>query len=142
MGTLQSTDDTLLREKYGVDGSRYADMAVLRGDPSDGLPGVAGIGEKTAARLLAAHGSLAAVLAAADDPGSALTPTQRKRLHEGRDYLAVAPRVVRVADDAPLPDIDAALPREPHDPMTLEELSARWGLGSSLQRLLTALADR
>ncbi|WP_377273973.1 5'-3' exonuclease H3TH domain-containing protein [Peterkaempfera sp. SMS 1(5)a] len=140
MGTLQSTDDALLHEKYGVDGGHYADMAVLRGDPSDGLPGVAGVGEKTAARLLASYGSLAQILAAADDPGSALTPTQRKRLHEGRGYLAVAPRVVRVADDAPLPDFDPALPREPRDPMTLEELSERWGLGGSLHRLLAALA--
>ncbi|MFF4648833.1 5'-3' exonuclease H3TH domain-containing protein [Streptomyces sp. NPDC001380] len=140
MGTLQSTDDALLREKYGVDGSRYADMAVLRGDPSDGLPGVAGIGEKTAAKLLAAYGSLDGVLAAAEDPSSGLTPTQRRRLREGAGYLAVAPRVVRVADDVPLPDVDPVLPRGPRDPMTLEELSDRWGLGGSLQRLLAVLA--
>ncbi|MCD0481312.1 5'-3' exonuclease [Streptacidiphilus sp. ASG 303] len=140
MGTLQSTDDALLREKYGVDGSRYADMAVLRGDPSDGLPGVAGIGEKTAAKLLAAYGSLDGVLAAVEDPSSGLTPTQRRRLREGAGYLAVAPRVVRVADDVALPDFDPVLPREPRDPMTLEELSDRWGLGGSLQRLLAVLA--
>jgi 5'-3' exonuclease len=140
VGTLQVTDDTLLRQKYGVDGRGYAEMAVLRGDPSDGLPGVAGVGEKTAVRLLAAYGGLAGVLAAADDPASGLTPAQRKRLHEGREYLAVAPAVVRVADDVPLPAFDPALPREPRDPMTLEELAARWGLGGSLQRLLTVLA--
>ncbi len=140
VGTLQITDEDLLREKYGVDGSGYADMALLRGDPSDGLPGVPGIGEKTAAKLLAQYGDLAGIMAAVDDPKSKLTPTQRKRLDESRPYLAVAPKVVKVADDVPLPDVDTALPRAPHDPAAVEELAARWGLGGSLQRLLTTLS--
>lgn len=96
VGTLQVTDEDLLREKYGVDGSGYADMALLRGDPSDGLPGVPGIGEKTAAKLLAQYGDLAGIMAAVDDPKSKLTPTQRRRLDEARPYLAVAPTVVLV----------------------------------------------
>src|SRR5213078_310194 len=75
VGTLQITDAALLREKYGVDGSGYADLALLRGDPSDGLPGVPGIGEKTAAKLIAAHGSLANVLAA-----KTLPPAVARRL--------------------------------------------------------------
>src|SRR5690625_742584 len=83
-------DEAWLAEKYAVSsGSAYADMAILRGDPSDGLPGVAGIGEKTAAGLLAAHGDLAGVLAAAED--GALTATQRTRVAEAADYLAAAP---------------------------------------------------
>ncbi|MFJ6213598.1 5'-3' exonuclease H3TH domain-containing protein [Streptomyces sp. NPDC092296] len=140
MGTLQSTDDALLREKYGVAGDRYADLAVLRGDPSDGLPGVAGVGEKTATRLLDRFGDLAGIQAAAADPGAQLTPALRRRITEAGPYLAVAPEVVRVARDVPLPVLDPALPAEPLDPMTLEELAARWGLGTSLQRLLDALA--
>ncbi|GAA0378217.1 5'-3' exonuclease [Streptomyces blastmyceticus] len=140
VGTLQTVDEALLREKYGVDGAGYADLALLRGDPSDGLPGVPGIGEKTAAKLLTAHGDLAGIMAAAEDPAAKLTPTQRKRLLEARPYLAVAPKVVRVASDVPLPTFDAALPREPHDPMALEALAEQWGLGGSLQRLLTVLA--
>ncbi|MEU5420266.1 5'-3' exonuclease [Streptomyces sp. NPDC001407] len=142
VGTLQTVDEALLREKYGVDGAGYADLALLRGDPSDGLPGVPGIGEKTAAKLLAAHGDLAGIMAAADDPAAKLTPTQRKRLLEARPYLAVAPKVVRVASDVPLAPFDAALPTEPRDPMALEALAEQWGLGGSLQRLLTVLADR
>ncbi len=142
VGTLNVTDEAALRAKYGVDGRGYADLAVLRGDPSDGLPGVAGIGEKTAAKLLAAHGDLAGVLAAVDDPGSGLTPSQRKRLIEGRPYLAVAPKVVRVASDVPLPPVSTALPGEPRDPDALEALASRWGLGGSLQRLLAALTLR
>ncbi len=139
VGTLQTTDEAVLREKYGVGGSGYADLALLRGDPSDGLPGVPGIGEKTAARLLAEFGDLAGIMAAADDPGSKLTPSQRKRLDEARPYLAVAPKVVRVAADVPLPDVDTSLPRTPRDPAAVRELAARWGLGGSLQRLLDTL---
>lgn len=139
VGTLQVTDEAWLREKYGVDGSGYADLALLRGDPSDGLPGVAGIGEKTAAKLLAEFGDLAGIQAAADDPGARLTPTQRKRLTEARPYLAVAPKVVRVATDVPLPDVDTTLPRTPRDPASLDTLADRWGLGGSLQRLLGTL---
>ncbi|MEU6995928.1 5'-3' exonuclease [Streptomyces sp. NPDC046465] len=139
VGTLQMTDEAWLREKYGVAGPGYVDLALLRGDPSDGLPGVPGIGEKTAAKLLDAFGDLAGIMAAVDDPKSKLTPSQRKRLDESRAYVAVAPKVVRVAGDVPLPDVDVALPREPLDPATLDELAAQWGLGGSLTRLLAVL---
>ncbi|SOB85020.1 5'-3' exonuclease [Streptomyces sp. 1331.2] len=142
MGNLQVTDDALLLEKYGVRGAQYADMAALRGDPSDGLPGVKGIGEKTAAQLINEYGDIAAVRAAALDLGSRLTPARRRNIVEGAGYLDVAPTVVRVAVDAPLPAFDPALPREPLDPMTLEHLSTRWGLGTSLERVIEALATR
>lgn len=142
VGTLHLTDEAALREKYGVDGRGYADLALLRGDPSDGLPGVAGIGEKTAAKLLAEFGDLAGIQAAVDDPKAKLTPSQRKRLTEARPYLAVAPKVVRVADDVPLPDVDTVLPHAPRDAATLDGLAARYGLGGSLQRLLTTLTAR
>ena len=141
VGTLQLTDDAVLVEKYGVTGAQYVDFAVLRGDPSDGLPGVVGIGEKTAAKLIAQYGTLADIQAAAIDPDSKLTPAQRKRIVEGTDYLAVAPKVVSVATDVPLPAFDPALPDEPHDPITLEELSERWGLGSPIKRLLDTLTQ-
>ncbi len=139
VGTLQLTDEAWLREKYGVAGSGYADLALLRGDPSDGLPGVPGIGEKTAAKLLAEYGDLAGIMAAVEDRRSKLTPTQRRRLDESRPYLAVAPKVVRVADDVPLPDVTTELPRSPRDPEELRALATRWGLGGSLERLLTTL---
>lgn len=139
VGSLQVTDEDWLRSKYGVDGSGYADLALLRGDPSDGLPGVPGIGEKTAAKLLATYGDLAGIMAAVGDRTSKLTPAQRRRLDEARDYLAVAPKVVRVAGDVPLPDFDPALPAGPARPAELEELAERWGLGGSLDRLLSTL---
>ena len=139
VGTLQLTDEAWLREKYGVDGPGYADLALLRGDPSDGLPGVPGIGEKTAAKLLAEFGDLAGIMAAVDDPGAKLTPSQRKRLDESRPYIAVAPTVVKVAGDVPLPEVDTALPHTARHPAALDELAARWGLGGSLHRLLATL---
>ncbi|CAL9375226.1 5'-3' exonuclease [Streptomyces sp. enrichment culture] len=139
VGTHQVVDEAWLRGKYGVDGPGYADLATLRGDPSDGLPGVPGVGEKTAAKLLEAYGDLAGIVAAVDDPASKLTPAQRRRLTEARAYLEVAPKVVRVADDVPLPPFDPALPAGPEDPEALRELAETWGLGGSLQRLLAVL---
>jgi 5'-3' exonuclease len=142
VGSLQLTDEAWLREKYGVDGRGYADLALLRGDPSDGLPGVPGIGEKTAAKLLTEFGDLAGIMAAVDDPTARLTPSQRRRLDESRPYVAVAPKVVKVADDVPLPEVTTALPHGPRDGETVEALAERWGLGGSLQRLLTTLGAR
>lgn len=141
VGSAQPVDNAHLLEKYGVDGASYADMAALRGDASDGLPGVRGIGEKTAAQLIRTYGDLAGVRAAAADPGSKLTPARRKNLLEGAAYLDVAPAVVRVATDVPLPEFDPALPAEPLDPMALEALAERWGLGGSLERVVAVLAD-
>ncbi|MFB7898882.1 5'-3' exonuclease H3TH domain-containing protein [Streptomyces xiamenensis] len=142
MGDLATFDETALREKYGVDGPGYAEMAVLRGDPSDGLPGVPGIGEKTAATLLERFGDLTGILAALDNPMAKLTRSQRAKLEGALPYLAVAPTVVRVATDIRLPAHDATLPRTPRDPGTLDALAERWGLGSALDRLLTTLANR
>ena len=141
VGTLQTTDEAFLVEKYGVTGAQYVDFAVLRGDPSDGLPGVPGIGEKTATKLIAQFGTLADIQAAAIAPDAKLSPAQRKRLTEATAYLAVAPKVVSVATDVPLPAFDPTLPREPLDPATLDELSGRWGLGTPVRRLLDTLAE-
>jgi 5'-3' exonuclease len=141
VGTLQLTNEALLLEKYGVTGAQYVDFAVLRGDPSDGLPGVPGIGEKTAAKLITQFGTLADIQAAAIAPDAKLSPAQRKRLTEATAYLAVAPKVVAVATDVPLPTHNPALPHEPLDPATLEHLSTRWGLTTPLKRLLDTLAQ-
>ncbi len=78
----------------------YADYAVLVGDASDGLPGVAGVGAKTAATLLREYGDLDGILAAAGDPGSALTARQRTAITAGADYLAAAQGVVRLGGRA------------------------------------------
>ncbi|WP_205472310.1 5'-3' exonuclease [Nocardioides sp. SYSU D00038] len=128
-----------VREKYGVDAHQYADFATLRGDASDGLPGVAGIGEKTAATLLGRFGDIPGLLAAADDPGSDLAPGPRGKVRAALDYLAVAPQVVAVARELPLDRSDLALPTVPRDPDRVVELAHRWNLESPAARLTTAI---
>ncbi|MBG0833071.1 5'-3' exonuclease [Planomonospora sp. ID67723] len=137
---VQPVDEAAVAERYGIPGRAYADFAVLRGDPSDGLPGVPGVGEKTAAALITRFGSLTALLAAADGDGGGLTAAQRAKLAAARDYLAVAPEVVRVAADAPVPEMDLVLPVKPRDPGALEALGTRYGLGGPLKRLAAALS--
>ncbi|MDI5942778.1 MULTISPECIES: 5'-3' exonuclease [unclassified Micromonospora] len=139
---LEDCDDAAVRARYGVPADRYADFAALRGDPSDGLPGVPGVGEKTAARLVDRYGGVAGILAALDEPGSGFAPGLRARLDAARDYLAVAPTVVRVALDVPLPELPTALPQAPADPDRLLELAERWNLAGSCRRLVDALATR
>jgi 5'-3' exonuclease len=140
VGDCDLIDEAAIQDRYGVRAGQYADFAALRGDPSDGLPGVKGIGEKTAAQLIGEYGDLAGVRAAAADPMSGLTPARRRNIVEAAAYLDVAPKVVAVAADVPLPDFDPALPAEPADPEVLESLAEHWGLGGSLTRLLETLA--
>ncbi|MFC4536871.1 5'-3' exonuclease [Sphaerisporangium dianthi] len=138
---LQAIDEAQVSAKYGIPGRTYADFATLRGDPSDGLPGVPGVGDKTAAALITRFGSLAAMLTALDDGVTDGFPAgSRLKLAKARDYLAVAPAVVKVAHDAPLPDISITRPVAPRDPETLVALADRYGLDGPLNRLLTVLA--
>ncbi len=129
-----------LQEKYGVSsGEAYLEMSVLRGDTSDGLPGVKGIGDKTAAQLIAQYGSLDALRAAVDSGDPAIKGARRTNLEAASDYLDVAPRVVRVVRDAPVAEVDAALPSAVADRLALDELAARHGVENPVGRLLTAL---
>lgn len=135
-------DESWLVQKYGLaSGRAYAEMAVLRGDPSDGLPGVQGIGEKTAVQLLDTFGSLAGVLEALDRGDDRLKGARRTRLEEGREYLAAAPQVVDVARDAPveLDEAAMALPTALVDAAAVRDLVDRYDLGSPVGRLLDAL---
>ncbi len=99
VGNHERVDNAWVQGKYGIDAAQYADFATLRGDASDGLPGVAGVGEKTAATLLGRFGDMAGILAAVDDPDSDLGPGPRGKIKAAADYLAVAPKVVAVARD-------------------------------------------
>nr|WP_223208082.1 5'-3' exonuclease [Actinopolyspora erythraea] len=147
LAKAQDYGPTELAQRYELPtenaGRAYAEMAVLRGDPSDGLPGVAGIGEKTAAKLITRFGSLAELRAAAEagDPG--LTNRNRERLLEAAEYLDAAPTVVNTVTDSP---VTHSLPTDAKPVTALDtgrvrELQREWGLGSPVDRLLAALAD-
>jgi 5'-3' exonuclease len=140
VGRAEVVDEAEVTRRYGIPGRAYADLALLRGDPSDGLPGVPGVGEKTAAALVTRFGGLAGLLAALDRGGDDGFPAgSRARLLAARPYLAAAPAVVRVATDVPLPTVDDTLPTAPREPARLVALSDRWGLDGPLNRLLAAV---
>jgi 5'-3' exonuclease len=141
VGRHERVTEQVVREKYGVEARQYADFATLRGDASDGLPGVAGVGDKTAATLMNRFGDMAGLLAAVEDPSSELAPGPRRKLRDAWDYLAVAPTVVRVARDLDLGSPELALPRTPADPERLVALSQRWGLDSPTARLVETLTS-
>ncbi|MCQ1953600.1 5'-3' exonuclease [Arthrobacter sp. zg-Y238] len=142
MKNLDVMTDASMVAKYQVLPEQYADYATLRGDASDGLPGVSGIGEKTAASLLAEYGTLDSLLAAAQDPDSGLAGPVRSKLAKAADYLAVAPKVVKVVRDLDLPtpkkagaELHAIAGEERSE---LERLAEDWNLGGSVKRLLDA----
>ncbi len=142
LSRLDIVDEASIAERYRIPGGGYAAFATLRGDPSDGLPGVAGVGEKTAAALVRVFGTVEAMLAALDQGHGGFPAGSRAKLAAGRDYLVAAAPVVQVAADAPVPPVDGRLPALAADPRRLAELDARWDLGSSLARMLSALAAR
>ena len=139
LGKLDAIDEKAVSDKYHIPARAYADFAVLRGDPSDGLPGVPGIGEKTAAALITAFGSLDALTRALDMGHGGFPPGARKKLEAARGYLDVAPPVVRTAADVPLPEVDGTLPATPPDAALLAEMGDALGLGSSLGRFRSAV---
>ena len=129
LANLAVVDEAFVRDKYGIPGRSYADFALLRGDPSDGLPGVPGIGEKTAAQLVTKYGSVDAML----------SPDGPPKVLASREYVEAARVVVEVARDVPLPAFDDRLCAEPRSPEDLVALSDRWGLDGPLNRLLAVL---
>ena len=133
-------DEAAVSAKYGIPGRAYADFAALRGDPSDGLPGVPGVGEKTAAALIRTFGSIEGITSALDAGHGGFPRGSRDKLERARDYLDIALSVVRVVDDAPLPEVNGKLPAVPRDAARLEDLGERWGLGSSLTRFVAAVS--
>jgi 5'-3' exonuclease len=135
---LVRVDEAYIAGKFGIPGRAYADFAVLRGDPSDGLPGVRGIGDKTAAQLLSRYGTLEGIVEAAmTGPGTGPLGKVRQQL----DYLERAVQVVTIPRDLAIPPVGLTRPRgEPSE--EVKELAERHGLGGALARLVTALKGR
>lgn len=141
---LQVMGEKDIAAKYSIPGRSYADYATLRGDPSDGLPGVPGVGDKTAAALVTRFGSIARIVEALEAGSTDGFPAgSRLKLEAARDYLASAETVVRVVcdiDSAELAALDDALPGSPRDPETLVALADEWNLDGPVNRLLNALS--
>ncbi|WP_235996690.1 5'-3' exonuclease [Aestuariimicrobium ganziense] len=131
-------DSAWVRERYGIDAEQYVDFAVLRGDPSDGLPGVKGIGDRSAASLLQTHGSLEQIVAAVADPDAAMSGSLRSKIAAAVDYLGPATEVVRVVTDLEIEPFTSRITDWKVDEDALAALDERWGLGSSLARFRTA----
>jgi 5'-3' exonuclease len=142
LNKLDIIDEQAVADRYKIPGRAYADFAVLRGDPSDGLPGVPGVGEKTAATLINKFGTLVDLLEALDAGHGGFPAGTRNKLTAARDYLDVAPAVVRTAIDVPLPALAGDLPLTLADPDRLQQLGDRWRLGSSLSRFVAAVTGQ
>ena len=141
LNNMDVIDEAAVTKKYDIPGRSYADFAALRGDPSDGLPGVPGVGEKTAAALIRTFGSIEGITRALDLGHGGFPRGSRDKLEKAREYLDISLSVVRVVETAPLPPVEGKLPVVPADAARLTELGQQWGLGSSLSRFLTAVSQ-
>ena len=132
-------DLAFISQKYSIPGDRYALFATFRGDASDGLPGVKGIGEKGAALIASHFGTIDEALTAARESDDRLPAALARKIVAGEAYLSIAPTVVNCARNVPLPQIELAVPSAPSDLSRIYELKERYSLGASVDRLITAL---
>jgi len=132
-------DSAWIAENYQIPGDRYALFALIRGAASDGLPGVKGIGEKGAAIIANNFTSIESALSAAHEDDERLTPLLRKRLIEGSEYIKIAPTLVHCATDVSLPQMKLEVPSQPKDLSDIYAFKDRYGLGASVDRLISAL---
>ena len=128
-----------IAEKYDIPGERYALFAMIRGDSSDGMPGIRGIGEKGAAVIAKQFTSLPDVMKAAEKSDERLTPNLRKKLLESAEYAKIAPKLVNCALDVPLPKINLQIPKRPENLDEIYQYQKDYGLGASVDRLVAAL---
>lgn len=128
-----------ISERYEIPGDRYALFAMVRGDASDGLPGVRGIGEKGAAVIANNFASIEDALFAAHAEDERLTANIRKKLIEGSEYIAIAPKIVHCALDVPLPQMSLRMPKRPESLDEIYQYRQDYGLGASIDRMIAAL---
>ncbi len=129
-GGLAVITEAEVTRRYGIPGRSYADYAILRGDPSDGLPGIKGVGAVAAADIIRRHGGVDGLL-------------RDGRLPEHqREYLERAAKVVPPVRDLPIGLPAGRLPARPDDGERLRALAEANGLTSASDRLLFALSQR
>jgi len=132
-------DNSWVANKYAIPGDRYALFAMFRGDPSDGLPGVKGIGEKGAALIANNFASVDEALSGAKAGHEVLSASLAKKIIEGADYLTIAPTLVNCSRDVAIPKMEIAMPSKPADLSDIYAIKDEYGLGASVDRLISAL---
>lgn len=132
-------DKKWISSKYEIPGDRYALFAMIRGDASDGLPGIRGIGEKGAAVIANAFQSMNEVLDAAHSDDEKLPPALRKKLLADVEYAKVAEKLVHCALDVPIPKVELKIPEAQPDLSRIYQLKEEHNLGASVDRFIAAL---
>ncbi len=132
-------DKKWISSKYEIPGDRYALFAMIRGDASDGLPGIRGIGEKGAAVIANAFQSMNEVLDAAHSDDEKLPPALRKKLLADVEYAKVAEKLVHCALDVPIPKVELKIPAAQPDLSRIYQLKEEHNLGASVDRFIAAL---
>jgi 5'-3' exonuclease len=128
-----------ISKKYEIPGDRYALFAMIRGDASDGLPGLKGIGEKGAALIAKSFSQMQDVVQAAENEDELLPKTLAKKVLASKEYARIAPKLVKCALDVPIPSMNIDLPKKPNSLTKIKDLQSEYGLGSSVDRLISAL---
>ncbi len=128
-----------IEQKYEIPGDRYGLFAMIRGDASDGLPGIKGIGEKGAASIAKQFTNLHEVMKAAINEDERLTANIRKKLLESAEYAKIAPKLVGCATDVSIPKMKIDLPNKPLDTQKIQDIKEEFGLGTSVDRIMNAL---
>ena len=128
-----------IEQKYEIPGDRYGLFAMIRGDASDGLPGIKGIGEKGAASIARQFTNLDEVMKAAINDDERLTTNIRKKLLESSEYAKIAPKLVGCATDVSIPEIKIDLPNKPLNTQKIQNMKEEFGLGTSVDRIMNAL---
>jgi 5'-3' exonuclease len=128
-----------ISKKYEIPGDRYALFAMIRGDASDGLPGLKGIGEKGAALIAKSFSQMQDVVQAAENEDELLPKTLAKKVLASKEYARIAPKLVNCALNVPIPSMNIDLPKKPNSLTKIKDLQSEYGLGSSVDRLISAL---
>ena len=128
-----------IQDKYQIPGDRYALFAMIRGDSSDGLPGIKGIGEKGAMVIANLFKTMPDVMQAAAGADERLSANIRKKLLESSQYAAIAPKLVGCALDVAIPEMEISMPKKPKSLEKIVKLKDEFGLGASIDRIMSAL---
>lgn len=132
-------DRQYVENKYGIPAERYSLYAAIRGDSSDGLPGIKGIGEKGAAAIVNKFASMEEILSAAEEDSSDLTASHKKKLLMDREYAGIAERLVTCRTDLSLERSDLSLWRQKSNIVEFRRRANEWGMGTAMERIIAAL---